>query len=126
MRTFSSADITDAFQQWKKLPDDRWVPAADVRALLGVLRSLYVFADKWTPQHVYEPGVPRALWDAADILEKYQEGGRGGSLQEPAVEEHVCGMQGFGALGDVCPPCHRAYERAVRRGHEGGRDGAAD
>jgi hypothetical protein len=26
--------------------------------------------------------------------------------QEPVKrEEHVCGLQGFGALGDVCPAC---------------------
>jgi hypothetical protein len=103
MRTFSSADITDAFQQWKKLPDAKWHPTADVRALL--LR----IAGETTDEH--------AVYLVKQAL------GQEESPQEP-VERHVCGMHGFGALGDVCPPCHRAYERAVRRGHEGGRDGA--
>lgn len=25
------------------------------------------------------------------------------------TNEHVCGLQGFGALGDVCDACHKGY-----------------
>jgi hypothetical protein len=87
------------------------IPAADVRA---VLEMIEVRLRHFQPH------------DVRIMLSIVQQAlGQEGSPQEPAVEEeHVCGMQGFGALGDVCPPCHRAYERAVRRGQEGRRDGA--
>lgn len=31
---------------------------------------------------------------------------KGGGIREP---QHVCGLQGFGALGDVCPACDARF-----------------
>lgn len=45
--------------------------AEDVARMVEALRNVLAFADKWTPQHVYQPGIPKALWDATEILEEF-------------------------------------------------------
>jgi hypothetical protein len=48
-----------------------------------------------------DPQIQEALL-CAQVMEEQR---RAGKFEAPRAPKHVCGLQGFGALGDTCPGC---------------------